>query len=223
MKQIIFILLAFSTDQSSFAQSVNGVDYKHRDSVSYRQPIQIDSSDNFLIAKQIANSDRNKYNTKVDYFGNPSYWAEEFYCEDMIIYNRKTHESKNLYKRKPSLVLAVGDYVTYGGTNISAILKQHILLLAKTNDINKDGILGQSDPIYLFMTTKSGDSLTQISPPDYCVISWSSSKDNKTILLKLVKDNDGDGKYNDDPEVFYQIDLDNDISKIKCVPIKLPQ
>lgn len=206
---------------STFSQPINGVDYKNRDSVSYRQPIQIDSSDYFIIAKQIAKSDRAKYNTNLDYFGNPSYWAEEFYCEDIIIYNRKTHDSKNLFKIKPSLVLAISDYSSYGGMNISAILKKHLLFLAKTYDHNKDGILDHSDPLYLFLATKSGDSLTQISPNGYNVITWTLSKDKKNILVKMVKDTNGNNKYSDEPEIFYQIDLHDDISKIKCYPINI--
>jgi hypothetical protein len=97
-----------------------------------------------------------------------------------------------------------------------------LLFLAKTNDQNRDGILDPNDPLYLFLATKTGDSLTRISPPDYNVITWSLSKDNKTILLKLVKDTNGNNKYNDEREVFYQIDLNGALSKVKCYLINLP-
>ena len=216
-----FLSVLLLTSITTFGQPINGRDFKNRTGLNYWQPIQIDSSDNFIIAKRIDKSDSAMYRTKLDYFGNPSYWAEEFYCTDIIIYNSKTTLSKNLFKKKPTLVLTIANFTNENASNIGAILKKHLLFLAKTDDLNKDGILDYTDPLYIFLSNKSGDSLTQITPTGYNVVSWSLAKKQNVILVKLVRDKNGDNKYNDEDELFYQIDLNDDISKIKCTPMTL--
>ena len=54
------------------------------------------------------------------------------------------------------------------------------------------------------------------------VISWTLSKDKTMLLVKLQNDKNGNKKFgNGDDELYYRVDLLDDISSIRCEPIKM--
>ena len=76
--------------------------------------------------------------------------------------------------------------------------------------------------LYLYISTKTGDNLRQITPKGFYVISWTLSKDKKMILVKGKNDKNKNKKFgNGDDELYYRIDLDDDISKINCYQINM--
>ena len=96
----------------------------------------------------------------------------------------------------------------------------HVVYLARTDNYNGDNALDSDDPVYLYLTNKNGEGLKQITPKGLNVISWTISKDKKMILVKLKNDKNGNKKFgNGDDELYYRIDLEKDISKIKCYEI----
>ncbi|HMI77593.1 MAG TPA: hypothetical protein VK484_02310, partial [Ferruginibacter sp.] len=100
------------------------------------------------------------------------------------------------------------------------ILDKHIIYLARTDNYNNDNGLDSEDPVYLYISAKTGDNLTQITPKGVNVISWNISKDKKMILVKAQYDKTGNKKFgNGDDEVYYRIDLADEPSKIKCTQI----
>lgn len=102
------------------------------------------------------------------------------------------------------------------------ILPKHILYSVKTEDFNGDRALDSDDPSYLYISSKTGNDLRQITPAGFHVISWTVSKDRKTILVKGQNDKNNNKKFgNGDDELYYRVDLDDDISKIRCSPINL--
>ncbi|HEU4859043.1 MAG TPA: hypothetical protein VFT15_04370, partial [Chitinophagaceae bacterium] len=75
---------------------------------------------------------------------------------------------------------------------------------------------------YLYVSTKTGDNLKQITPKGFYVLSWTLSKDKKMILVKGKNDKNNNKKFgNGDDELYYRIDLDDDISKIQCYQINM--
>ena len=189
-----------------------------QDAISYSMPMQIDSSDSYIMGTLIDRTNKMKYNFGGSFRGF-SNWT------NVLIYNSKTHESKKVFTTSPVLVLPVSNFI-YGPINYPGmqeyrsgiILKNHIVFLAKTDEINKNGVIDEDDPVSFFISSKSGNNLTQISPKDVNVISWTLSKDGKTILVKLQKDKNGDNKFGGEDEQIYQLELNDDISKIKIVP-----
>ncbi len=100
-------------------------------------------------------------------------------------------------------------------------MDNHIVYLARTENYSGDNALDIDDPIYFYISNKKGENLLQITPKGLNVISWAISK-NKIILVKLQQDKNRNKKFGDgDDEVYYRIDLHDDISKIKCYQTNL--
>jgi hypothetical protein len=191
-----------------------------RDNTSYSQPVQIDSSDNYIIASLIDKTNKTKYNYTGTYRvgGN---WTNIF------IYNTATTESKKIFSTNPVLIFPLSPiwpnamYVQQQEIRFSYSIRDYMLLLVKTDSYNQNGIIEEDDPTSLYIVSKTGNNLTQISPKDMNVMSYTLSRDGKTILIKLQKDNNNDKKFLDEDEVLYQINLDRNYSKIKATPVKL--
>jgi hypothetical protein len=76
--------------------------------------------------------------------------------------------------------------------------------------------------LYLYISTRTGDDLRQITPKGLNVLSWTLSKDKKMILVKVQNDKNRNKKFgNGDDQLYYRIDLDDDISKIQCYQINM--
>jgi hypothetical protein len=187
--------------------------------VNYSEPMQVDSSVYFLIPKLIGNENRNAYGKGKGYlpWGNYS---------EIYFYNSATRESKKLFGGQLAIITAFGPgrnwyYYYRNSPEIPhGILDNHIIYLARTENYNNDNGLDSEDPVYLYISTKTGDKLTQITPKGVNVISWNISKDKKMILVKTQHDKTGNKKFgNGDDEFYYRIDLDDNISKIKCTQI----
>ena len=97
-----------------------------------------------------------------------------------------------------------------------------IVYLVRTENYNNDNALDSDDPLYLYISGKKGDGLKQITPKGFNVVSWTLSKDKKIILVKVQNDKNKNKKFgNGDDELYYRIDLNDDISKIQCYPINM--
>ncbi len=190
------------------------------DAVAYSQPMQVDSSDYFIIATIVDKTNKAKYS-----FGQIGIYRGMGNWTNVLFYNSKTNKTKKLFSNGPIAVGSVtqANYSTGSmGTNIlSAIIENNILFMVRNDEYNNDGIIDEDDPVSVFISTKSGEGLRQITPKDMHVLSWQLSKDKKTIIIKLQKDKNGDKKFTDEDEIIYQIDMNDDISKIKFYPINI--
>lgn len=191
-----------------------------KDEINFSDPLQIDSSEYFLIPKLIDNDNKQAYGKGKGYlpWGNYS---------DIYFYNSKTNETKKLFNNQLALILPFFQRRFYYDYNkekeIPAnILPKHIVYLARTENFNGDNALDTDDPVYLYISLKNGEGLKQITPKGFNVVSWTISKDNKMILVKGQNDKTGNKKFGDgDDELYYRIDLNDDISKILCYQINL--
>ena len=214
MKQTLMTLLfsaIFST--LAFGQKFG------KDEVNFSDPFQIDSSEYFLIPKLIDNDYQQTYGKGKGYlpWGNYS---------DIVFYNSKTNQSKKLFNGQLALIAPFYSRRYYNNDKEQDIpanlLPNHIVYLARTDNFSGDNALDTDDPLYLYISTKTGDNLKQITPKGMNVVSWSASKDKKMILVKVKNDKNGNKKFgNGDDELYYRIDLNNDISKIQCYQISL--
>jgi hypothetical protein len=215
MKQILITLLFLA---GSIALTYG----QKKDEINFSDALQIDSSEYFLIPKLIDDDNKQTYGKGKGYlpWGNYS---------DVYFYNSKTNQTKKLFNGQLALIdpffrrRNYYDYISDKGKETPAnILPNHIIYLARTDNFNGDNGLDSDDPTYLYITTKTGDNLKQITPKGFNIVSWTVSKDNKIILVKGQNDKNGNKKFgNGDDELYYRIDLDPDISKIKCYPITL--
>lgn len=215
MKQIL-ITLVFLVMISTFTLGQKF----GKDEVNFSDPFQIDSSEYFLIPKLIDHDPQQVYGKGKGYLPWGSY-------SDILFYNSKTNQTKKLFDGKLALITTFNPKRYYNESDEDKemptnIMPNHIVYLVRTDNFSGDNALDTDDPLYLYLSTKSGENLKQITPKGYNVVSWSISKDKKMILVKVQNDKNGNKKFgNGDDELYYRIDLNNDISKVKCYQINL--
>ena len=213
MKQIMPTLLLISS--ICFASSA-----QKKEDINFSDPFQIDSSEYYLIPEVVDNDNKDVYGKGVGYLS----WGDYL---DIYFYNSATKQTKKLFDKQLALIQSFNkrEYYYDKGreSEIPAnILPKHIVYLARTENFNGDNALDNQDPVYLYISTKTGDNLTQITPNGLTVISWTLSKDKKMILVKLRNDKNKNKKFgNGDDELYYRIDLDDDISKIQCYQVNM--
>ena len=102
------------------------------------------------------------------------------------------------------------------------MLDKHIIYLARTENYNRDNAIDSQDPVYIYISDKTGNNLKQITPQGMNVVSWVTSKDRKIILVKLQIDKNGNRKFGEgDDDVYFRIDLKDDISQIEARQVNL--
>ena len=215
MKQILMTIL-FSAIVSTLTF---GQKFK-KDEVMFYDPFQIDSSEYFLIPFFVDNENQQSYR-----IGKGSLpWG---HYNDILFYNSKTNQTKKLFNGQLAFIapfyLKPSNFGNDKEQSIPTnILPNHIVYLIRTDNFSGDNALNTDDPLYLYISTKTGENLKQITPKDFNVLSWTISKDRKMILVKVQNDKNGNKKFgNGDDELYYRIDLNDDILKIQCYPINL--
>ncbi len=191
--------------------------YYPNDGVSISNPLQIDSSEFYVFGKFIDKTNKAKYGaSQGQYSGGYT---------NLYVYNSISRSVKNIFANQTILVLQISNeskiYSPYNnqGMRYSAFLKDYIVILALDKDLNADGILDEDDPISLFICKKNGDNLMKVTAEDMNVLSWTYTKDNNVLLVRVQKDSNNDKKFNNEDETLYQIDLTKDGSKIKFTKI----
>lgn len=208
----VCLLFFFST--LSFAQK--------KDEINYSDAFQMDSSEYFLIPKLVDNDNHDDYGKGKGYF----LWGN---YSDISFYNTQTNQTKKVFAGQLALIqpFFATRYRSYYDEDKKPdppanILPNHVVYLARTDNFNKDNGLDSDDPVYLYISTRTGENLKQITPSGIHVMSWILSADKKIILVKAMSDKNNNKKFgNGDDESYYRIDLHEDISKIKCYPISL--
>lgn len=192
-----------------------------KEEIVFSDAFQIDSSEYFLIPRLLDDATKDQYDKGRGYV----LWGN---YTDVIFYNTKNNQSKKLFEGRlvliaPFLTKRNSYYSTEKEPDVSNnILPHHIIYSVRTEDFNGDRTIDSDDPSYLFVSTKTGDNLRQITPGGFHVLSWIVSKDKKTILVKGQNDKNKNKKFgNGDDQLYFRIDLSEDISKIQCYPINL--
>lgn len=195
-----------------------------KEEINYSDPFQVDSSAYFLIPKLLDGDNKEDYGKGKGYF----LWGN---YSDIHFYNTATNQTKKLFGATLALIVPFTtgrQHYYYERQDEQAekappnILPRHIVYLARTADYNGDKALDSDDPVYLYISTKTGDNLTRVTPEGFNVISWTLSKDKRLILVKLQQDKNGNKKFgNGDDDVYYRIDLHDDVAQIKCYPVPL--
>jgi len=211
---IVTLLLAAVISTWSFGQ-----DLTKKVEVNYSDPFQVDSSEYFLIPELLDNDHKEAYGKGLGHLSWGSY-------TNVYFYNSKTNQTKKLFDQL-ALINSFSPHRYYSDFKTDAasaqnILPEQIVYLARTENFNGDKALDSEDPVYLFLSSKTGNDLKQITPKGFHVISWTVSKDKKTILVKGKNDKNGNRKFgNGDDDLYYRIDLKPEISKVQCTLINM--
>jgi hypothetical protein len=209
-KRSIFLIAFLSVSIYSFSQ------LNRSESISISSLFQIDSSEFFIFGKLIDKSTKAKYGASTKVFNGYT---------NAYVYNSKTKKILSMFPNGITLIFPFYDnfynmVYTYGqALKQSVIQKNYIIFLVQDADLNGDGILDDDDPASIYISKSNGESLTKISSNELNVISWTFARDSNTILFTAQKDSNKDKKFINEDQLLYQVDLENDISKIKVTQV----
>ena len=192
-----------------------------KDEINFSDAFQLDSSEYFLIPRLLDDSNKDQFDKGKGYIP----WG---HYTDILFYNTKTNQTKKLFEGKLALIAPFlqkrnSYYTQEKEADVTKnILPGLIVYSVITDDFNNDKVLDSDDPSYLYISTKTGEQIKQITPNGFNVLSWTISQDKKIILVKGQTDKNKNKKFgNGDDQLYYRIDLDDDVSKIKCYQVNL--
>jgi hypothetical protein len=222
-KIVFFAVVILLINCYSFGQ------VKNSNGINYSQPLQVDSSDYFIIGSLANKTNKLKYNFAPrnqfeGYDGQDAYWTNVF------IHSLKDKKLKKLFPNDLVAVYPVQNTMLYikfdyGYSDprrmYSGMSSNYIIYLAKTDEYNNDGIIDDDDPVYIYISTKTGENFKRITPRGMNVTRWKMARDGKSIIATIQIDSNNDKKFSDEDEIIYQIDLNDDISKINISTVSM--
>lgn len=155
---------------------------------------EIDSSGILIFPLSVSVTSSREERNYSSYSGPPNnYW-------NIIFLNSKTNKYKLLSEKK----MLISNYdITYGSHSDkgNAAKCDYIFYTITSEDYNKDKILNDDDPQYLFISDRDGNNFRQISPSNYDLHNWSFIKSSNKIIMTVRKDSNKDNHFNDKDEV----------------------
>ncbi len=89
----------------------------------------------------------------------------------------------------------------------------YIFYVATSFDYNKDKLLTEADPEYLFISDRAGNNFRQISPDEASLVNWEFIKSSNKVLMTVRKDSDKDKEFDYSDEIAtFQMDIGKDIT-----------
>lgn len=128
---------------------------------------------------------------------------------NLLFVNTQTHEQHLLTDKK--ILLNTYNY-KYERENSPAIphKSDFIFYTAETDDFNKDKILTSEDPIYLFVSDRSGNHFRQISPKNMRIGSWALLAGNK-VVMTAYRDSNKNRQFDpQDESAVFEVILNQD-------------
>lgn len=200
-----------STDEKRTRQEDKQKDNKDpenkdkRDDISlkFNQPVQIDSTAYVMYPLMLTDNDgKDRGIVSKSYSGQNVFW-------NIVFYNTQTGEYHLLDSTRK---MAIYSYAQGNAkNNFSSNQTDQILLTDNqtgnliyywmtTIDFNSDERIDLNDPKYLFVSSKDGKNLKQISPDDYNVVYWQTIYSTDKVLMQAVKDLNNNKKFDEDDE-----------------------
>ncbi|MGN7866309.1 hypothetical protein [Chryseobacterium sp. 22458] len=147
---------------------------------------------------------------------------------NIVFLNSNTNEYHLLTDNKVLILNYDYKYNAEEGTNISK-KTDHIFYNIRSKDYNKDKLLNEKDPVYLFVSDKSGKQLRQISPANYDLNSWKYIQSSNKVIMTATKDSNKNDLFDNEDEIstfeiilgksetpkeVFQSDLKNKLKKL---------
>lgn len=163
--------------------------------------LEIDSTGVLIFPLEMGENKREDGSYSYKEMPNNGYWN--------ILFLDSNTDQYNLLTENKILIL---DYnYKYGNEEGMDITKKtnHIFYNARTLDYNKDKLLNEIDPIYLFVSDKFGKNFRQLSPNNFSVNSWKYIQTNNKIIMTAFKDSNKNNEYDDNDEIStFEVILD---------------
>lgn len=128
---------------------------------------------------------------------------------NIIFLNSNTNEYHLLTENKVLILDYNYNYNAEEGVS-SSKKTDHIFYMMRSQDYNKDRLINDKDPAYLFVSDKSGKNLRQISPANYAVNTWKYIQASNKIVMTVTKDSNKNNEFDDMDEIStFEIILDH--------------
>lgn len=176
------------------------------------QLFEIDSSGVLLMPLKIGETIDESFGSSYDSRKEDYYW-------NIIFYNSNTSAKHLLSESKMLISNYTNDYgSSSGGSNNTIAInssKKHLFYNIRVFDGNSNGKLDLSDPEYLFISTRTGLNLQQLSPKNTHLVSWNYIESSNKVLMNVQNDANADKIWDDkDQLITYEYDLNTNISKL---------
>lgn len=146
------------------------------------------------------------------YEGRKASYKEMPYNEywNLIFYDSKTKDIHLLTNQK-MIILDYNYKGNYEDEKEFFFSTKYIFYTIRVDDFNKDKLLTEQDPKYLFISDKFGNNLKQISPKNYNLNSWRYVKSSNKVIMTVEMDSDGNSVFDRTDEITsFEIDLERD-------------
>jgi hypothetical protein len=136
-------------------------------------------------------------------------WGD--YYANIIFYNFITDSYKQLFEKDTYIVGFSRNY--YYNTHLrneppKNTTLQQIFYMVKNFDRNKNGRIDEYDPAILYVSDLYGNNLKPLTSENENVINFEIFEKQNLVFIKIQRDQDNNGKFNDDDKDFYFIKLD---------------
>lgn len=131
-----------------------------------------------------------------------------YYFWNIMFFNSKSNNYYLLTKDKILIESFNEEY--YDDTKtVSTYKTNYIFYTAKSLDYNKDKLLNDKDPSYLFVSDKEGMNFKQLSPDNYHLSNWKYIKSTNKVIFTASKDSDKNSLFDDKDEVVaFEVNVD---------------
>ncbi|GHT43071.1 hypothetical protein AGMMS49965_16050 [Bacteroidia bacterium] len=193
IKRVIFSVILGLTFCSAFGQKGKLAHY-------FDNPIMVDSLSTIIIPT--------RYNSDFLSSNKIAFWGD-FYA-NIIFYNFVEDSYKPLFENDTYIVGFGRSYNLYNNhTNQSKnTTSQWIFYRVKNYDRNKNGRIDEKDPTILYVSDVYGNYLKPLTSENENVISFDIFEKQNFVLIKIQRDQDNNGKFENDDKDFYFIKLD---------------
>lgn len=194
MKAQVLLIVTMTV---SFITTGYGQDRK-RPSQYFDEPIVMDSSSTLFIPIRY----------DVSLFSSDKLASFGDYYSNIIVYDYKTDQSRPLFTSDTYI-----ESLTPSHGYKSSSIPQHtstdwVFYRVKSTDYNGNGKIDVNDPFVLFVSTRTGTNLKQLTHEKEHVASISFFEKLGFILVKIVRDSNGDRNFKpDDASYYLKIDL----------------
>lgn len=171
---------------------------------------EIDSSGILIMPLKIGETIDESFGSSYDSRKDDYYW-------NIVFYNSKTSEKHLLSDDKMLISNYTNDYGSSSTGSQKTIdvssSKKHLFYDIRIFDGNKNGKLDLSDPEYLFISTREGFNLRQLSPKNMHLMNWNYIESSNKIMMNVQEDSNGDKIWNEkDQLITYEYDLNTNTS-----------
>jgi hypothetical protein len=162
---------------------------------------EIDSTGVLIFPLQMGQNERDDGNYSYKEMPENGFW-------NIMFLNSNTNEYHLLTEKKILILDYDYKYNAEEGINISK-KTNHIFYNVRSADYNKDKVINEKDPIYLFVSDRFGKNFRQISPSNLSLNSWKYIQSSNKVIMTATKDRNTNNLFDDKDEVLtFEIILD---------------